>query len=75
MFLTSITLMANPSSPTEVIHFIISHQSSCWVEAHATAKWLWHQIGKNHQCPSSSDNIIAQKLAKFSPADGFECWL
>lgn len=75
MFLTSIALMAEPSSPAEVSHFIISHQSSCWVEAHVTAKWLWHRIGKNNQHPLSSDYINGQELAKFSHADGSECWL
>lgn len=75
MFLTSIALMAEPSSPAEVIRFIISHRSSCWVEEHVTAKWLWHRIGKNNQHPQSSDYINGQELAKFPHADGSECWL
>lgn len=75
MFLTGITLMANPSSPAEVIHFFMSHQSLCWVEAHiVTAKWLWHQIGKNNQS-FCADYIIASALAKFSHAGGFKCQL
>lgn len=70
MFLRSITLMANPSSPAEVIHFLLSHQSLCWVEAHIIiAKWLWHRIGKNNQCWACGDYITASDLAQCTHSD------
>lgn len=51
MFLSSITLMANPSSPAEVIRFFTIPSVIVLSEAYiVTANWLWHQIGKNNQC-------------------------
>ena len=64
MFLTSITLMANPSSPLEVIHFLLPHQSLGWVEAHIlTTKWLWHQISTNHHRLASGGYIFTSEIS------------
>lgn len=77
MFLTSITLVANPSSPAEVIRFftilsviVLSGGTHCHPPNGSDIK-----LAKNNHCLTSGDYIIASESAKFSHAGGFKCWL